>query len=179
MGVTGLARAGLAGQDGGEGAGGGVAGFVRGGASSQALEGGLDGGEVVKGVKAVGAATELARSLGAAEHEQAQDGGLITAKIEDGTDPVLVFGDARIAYRADERHIFEGVKGLPDLLFGEIKDRVATGALVARVNQGVERERIVFGRSDLFFDEGAEDAELDGIEVHGYKGATAGVRLVE
>ena len=75
---------------------------------------------------------------------------------------MLVLGDAGVADRGDEGEIFEGVEGLADLFFGEIEDRVAAGALVARVDQRVEREGIVFGRGDLFFDEGAEDAELDG-----------------
>jgi len=65
------------------------------------------------------------------------------------------------------------VKGLADLVFGEIEDRVAAGALVACVDERVEGERVVFGRGDLFFDEGAEDAELNGVEMHDYKGATA------
>jgi hypothetical protein len=56
---------------------------------------------------------------------------------------------------------------------GEIEDRVAAGALVARVHQGVEREWVVFCCRDLFFNERAEDTELDGVEVHVYKGAIA------
>jgi hypothetical protein len=63
------------------------------------------------------------------------------------------------------------VKGLADLFFGEIENGIAAGALVAGVDEGVERKRIVFGRGDLFFDEGAEDAELDGVKMHVYKGA--------
>jgi hypothetical protein len=64
------------------------------------------------------------------------------------------------------------MKGLADLLFGEIEDGVAAGALVARVKQGVEGEGVVLWRGDLFFDERAEDAELMGREMHRYKGAT-------
>lgn len=86
---------------------------------------------------------------------------------------MFVFGDAGITNRSDEGEVFEGVKGLADLFFGEIEDRVAAGALVARIEQRVQREWIVFGCSDLLFDEGAEDAELDRVEVHVYKGAIA------
>ena len=71
MGVAGLAGAGLAGQDGGEGAGF-VAGCVGDGSGGQALEGGLDGGEIVEGVEAVGAAAEFAGGLRAAEYEEAE-----------------------------------------------------------------------------------------------------------
>jgi len=87
---------------------------------------------------------------------------------------VFVLGDAGVADGGDEGDIFQGVEGLANLFFGEIEDGVAAGALVACVDQGVERERVVLGRGDLFFDEGAEDAELDGIEMHIYKGAIRG-----
>jgi hypothetical protein len=167
MGVAGLAGAGLAGQDGGEGAGF-VAGCVGDGPGREALEGGLDGGEIVEGVEAVGTAAQLAGSLRAAEHEEAEDGGLVAAEVEDSADTVLVLGDAGVADRGDKCEIFEGVEGLTDLFFGEIEYGVAAGALVARVDQRVEREGVIFGRGDLFFDEGAQDAELMGREVHGY-----------
>ena len=52
----------------------------------------------------------------------------------------------------------------------EIKDRVAAGALVACVDEGVEGERIVLGRGDLFFDEGTENAELNAVEMHKLQG---------
>jgi len=172
MGVAGLARARLAREDGGEGTGGLIAGFAGGGAGGQAFEGGLDGAEVVEGVETVGAAAEFSGGLGAAEHEEAEDGGLVAAKIEDGADSMLVLGHAGIADRGDEGEVFKGMEGLADLFFGQIEDRVAAGALVARVEQRVEGERVILWRSDLFFDERAEDPELMGREVHRYKGAT-------
>jgi len=171
VGIAGLARARLTREDSGKGAGL-IAGFVSGRASGQALEGGLDGGEVVEGVETVGAAAEFTGGLGAAEHEETEDGGLVAAKIEDGADPRLVLGDAGVADGSDEGEVFEGMKGLADLFFGQIEDGVAAGALVARVEQRVEGEGVVLRRSDLFFDERAEDSELMGREVHRYKGAT-------
>jgi hypothetical protein len=174
MGITGLARARLAREDDGEGACGLVAGFVDGGASSQAFERGLDGGEIAEGVEAVGAAAEFAGGLRAAEHEKTEDGGLVAAEVENSPDTVLVLGDASIANRGDEAEVLERVKGLADLVFIEIEHRIAAGALVARIQQRVEREGIVLGSGDLFFDEGAYDSELVGGELHGYKGATGG-----
>ena len=154
-----------------------VAGFAScfggGRAIGKALESRLDRGEVVEGVEAVGAAAEFAGSLGAAEHQETEDGGFVAAEIEDGADAVLVFGDAGVSDRGDEGEVLKCVKGLAYLVFGEIEDGVAAGALVAGVDECVEREGIVFGRGDLFFDEGAENAELDGVEMHSYKGATA------
>jgi hypothetical protein len=172
MGVAGLARTRLAREDGGKGTGGLIAGFVGGGAGAQALEGGLDGAEVVEGVETVGAAAEFAGGLGAAEHEEAEDGGLVAAKVEDGADPMLVLGNAGVADGRDEGEVFEGMESLTNLLFGEIEDGVAAGALVACVKQSVEGEGVVLWRGDLFFDERAENAELMGREVHRYKGAT-------
>jgi hypothetical protein len=138
MGVAGLAGAGLTGEDGGEWAAGLVGGWVGGGAGCETLERGLDSGEVVEGVEAIGSASELAGGLGAAEHEEAEDGGLVAAEVEDGADAVLVLGDASVAYRSDEGQVFKEVKGLADLFFGEIEDRVAAGALIARVEQRVQ-----------------------------------------
>jgi hypothetical protein len=104
--------------------------------------------------------------LRTAEHKEAEDCGFVAAEIENGADSVLVLGDAGIANGSDQCKIFEEVEGLANLFFGEIEDGVAAGALVARVDEGVEGEGIVFGGGDLFFDEGAEDAELDGVKVH-------------
>jgi hypothetical protein len=129
----------------------------------------LDSGEVLEGVEAVGATAKLAGGLRASEHEEAEEGGLVAAEIEDSADAVLILGNAAVAYGGGEGEVFERVKGLADLIFAEVEDRVAAGALVARVDEGVEGERIVLGRGDLFFDEGAEDAELDGVELHIYK----------
>ena len=104
--------------------------------------------------------------MGAAEDEEADEGGLVAAEIEDGADAVLVLGDAGVAIGSGEALLFKSVEGLADLLLVEVKDGVAAGVLVARVDERVQRERIVLGRGDLFFDESAEDAELDLVEVH-------------
>ena len=95
MGVARLASAGLAGKHDGERTSGfrslGIGG---GGAVGEALQGGVDGGEVVEGVQAVGAGSELAGSLRAAKKQEAEDGGLVAAEVEDGAGAVLVLGDA-------------------------------------------------------------------------------------
>jgi hypothetical protein len=62
--------------------------------------------------------------------------------------------------------------GLANLFLGQIEHRVATGALVARIKQSVQGERIVLRRSDLFFDERAQNPELMGRKMHRYKVAT-------
>ena len=73
------------------------------------------------------------------EHEKTEDSGLVAAEVEDGADPVLVLGDARVADGGDETKVLERVKGLADLVFGEIEHRVAAGTLVARIKQRVQR----------------------------------------
>jgi hypothetical protein len=172
MSVASFAGAGLARENDGEGTG-----FVSFGVRCvgrrsvcESFEGGLDGSEVIEGVETVCAAAKFAGSLRAAKHEEAEDGGLVTTEIEDSADTMLILGDAGVAHRSDEREIFERVKRLANLFFGEIKDRIAAGALVAGINKSVEREGVVFGRRDLFFDKGAEDSELDGVKMHVYKG---------
>jgi hypothetical protein len=168
MGIAGFARTGLAGEDGDQGAGGRIAGLIAGGAGGQALDRGLDSREVVEGVEPVGAGAQLARSLRTAEHEKAEDSGLIAPEIEDGADPVLILGNTRVADWSDQGKIFEGMESLANLFFAKVEDRVTTGALVACVQQRVEREGVVLWRGDLFFDQGAKNAELGGIKLHRY-----------
>ena len=81
---------------------------------------------------------------------------------------MLVLGDAGVVDRSCEGEVFESVECLADVFFGELEDGVAAGALVAGVDEGVEGERVALGRGDFLFDEGAEDAELDGVELHVY-----------
>ena len=138
-----------------------------------------DGGEVVEGVEAVGAAAEFARGLRAAQHEEAEDGGLVAAEVEDGADAVLVLGDAAVVDGGDEGEVVEGVERLADLVFGEFEHRVAAGALVAGVDECVQRERVVLRGGDLFFDERAEDADLDGVELHIYRVPQSGLGRVK
>jgi hypothetical protein len=180
MGVSRLARAGLARENRSERAGALIvnlivnliAGFVGDGPGGEAFKRGMHGAEVVEGVEAVGAAAQFPGSLGAAQHQEAEDRGLVAAKVEDGADAVLVLGYAGIADGGDESEILKAVESLTDLLFGKVENRITAGALIARVDQGVKGERVVLRRRNLFFDEGAEDTELMSRELHDYKGAT-------
>jgi hypothetical protein len=180
VGVAGFAGAGLAREDGGEWTCGFAAGCIGDAgrwACGQTVKSGQDSGQVVEGIQTVGAAAELAWGLGATQHEEAEDGGLVAAEVENGADAMLVLGDAGIANRGSQGEVFEGVEGLANLVFSEIEDGIAAGALVARIDQSVEGEGIVLRSGDLFFDERAEDAELDGVELHVNKGAIDGVRV--
>ena len=79
---------------------------------------------------------------------------------------MLVLGDTGVVEGGDPVFVFEGMQSLADLVFDEIEYRVTAGFLVAGVDESVEGERIVLGSGDLFFDEGAENARLDGVEHH-------------
>ena len=63
--------------------------------------------------------------------------------------------------------IFERMQGLAQILFREVEDGIAGGALVGGGLKGVQRERIEVRRGDLFFDQGAEHAEFIAGELHG------------
>ena len=130
-------------------------------AAGEPLEGGLDGGEIVEGEEAVGAAAEFAGGLWAAEQKEAKDSGLVAAEIKNGAGAMLELGDAALTDRGGQLVSFKGVESLADLLLVEIEDGVAAGALVAGVQQGVEGEWVALGGGDLFFDQRAEDALLD------------------
>jgi hypothetical protein len=172
VGVARLAGAGLAGELEGEGGGFGGIGARR--AGGQAFQGGLDGGEVVELVEAVGAGAELTGSLGSAEEQEAEQRGLVAAEVQDGAGTVLVLGDAGVAGGGDEGELFEREKGFADVGLGEVEDGVAAGALVAGVEQGVEREGVLIRSGDLLLNEGSEDAELG--DVKRYAKGKAGVR---
>jgi hypothetical protein len=134
-------------------------------AGGEAFEGGDDGGVVVEGVHALGAGAELGGCLWTAEEQRAEHGDFVAAEVEDVANAVLEFGDAAVGVGADEAEAFKVEEGGADIGFGELGDGLAIVLLVAGVDGGVERERIVLRRGDLFFDERAEDAGFGGREL--------------
>ena len=58
------------------------------------------------------------------------------------------------------------VEGIANRGFVQSHHWVAIIFLIAGVDQGVERERVVVGCGDVFFDQGAEDAGFDIGEEH-------------
>ena len=136
-------------------------------ALSQAVEGGDDVVEGFEVIHAVGAAAEFAGSLRAAQQEHADDCDLAAVEVEDFLQAVFELGDAAVgaAGRAGEALFLQRGQGVANGGFVERHDRVAIVFLVAGVDQGVERERVVVGRGDVFFDQRAEDAGFDFGEV--------------
>ena len=60
----------------------------------------------------------------------------------------------------------EPLQRLVDLALVVRHDGLAVRRLVARVAQGVERERVLLGRRPLLLEQAPEHSELDGIGVH-------------
>ena len=133
----------------------------------EAFEGSGGGGVVVEGEHALGAGAEFGGGLRAAQEQEAEERGLVAAKVEHVADAVLVLGGTAVGACLDEAEAFEVEECGADVGLGEFHHRLAAGLLVAGIDEGIEGEGIVLGRVDLFFDEAAEDAGFDGGEVHG------------
>jgi len=122
--------------------------------------------DIVEGFEAehaFGAGAEFAGSLWAAEEKHAQDSDLAAVEIENFLQTMFVLSDAAVgaAGRTGETFFLQRGKCVTHGVFLEGHYRVAIVFLVARVYQSVERERIVVGRGDVFFDERAENANFD------------------
>ena len=157
-----------------------VAGFFRSGLASEQLyerrlaihqkvERGVDGVQVFERIKPIGAGAKFAGRLRAAKEEDANQGSFVAMEVEDVSEAMLVFGDAAIGGGgAGELLVGERVEGAADGFFVEVHHRLAIGFLVGGVLEGVERERVIVGSGDFFFDEAAEDASFGEreVEVH-------------
>ena len=137
-------------------------------ALGQTIQRGNDIVESLKMIHAVRAAAEFARSLRPAEQKNADDCDFAAIEVEDFLQAVFELGDAavRAAGRACHAFFLQRTERLADGFFIEAHHRIAIIFLIAGVNQGVERERIVVGRGDVFFDQRAEDAGFDFGEDH-------------
>src|SRR5215831_874126 len=122
-----------------------------------------------KGVKALGAAAQLAGSLRAAQEQDANQRRFRPAEIEGLAQPVLEFTYAavRIARASCKSLVFEPMQCLAHLILVEVHHRLAVRALVAGIDQPVHGEGVVVGRGNFLFHEGAEDASFGGGELDG------------
>ena len=138
----------------------------RGLALHQVLQTGLHGAQVVERVHALGTAAKFAGRLRAAQQQDAEDGDLVTIEVEGFLEAVLVLGDAavRSADIADEGFSIQRMQSLADGSFVQVHDGIAIRFLVAGVDEGVQRKRIVLRSGDLFFDEGAQNAAFDFVQ---------------
>jgi hypothetical protein len=56
---------------------------------------------------------------------------------------------------------FEGANGAANVVIAEIRHRFAIRFLVAGVDEGVQREGIIVGSRNAFFDQRAENTSFD------------------
>ena len=138
----------------------------RGLALHQMLQAGLHGAQVVEGMHAFGAGAKFAWGLGSTQQQDAENGGLVTIEIEGLLEAVLVLGHAGVqgAHGADQGLSVQRMQGLADGGFVEGHDRIAIRFLIASVDQGVQRERVVFGSGSFLFDEGPQDPAFDFVQ---------------
>ena len=115
-------------------------------------------------MQASGARADLARRLGAAEQQHAHRRELTSIQVQLVLETLAVLRDAAVLDRPEQPLPIERQERPPHRALVVGRHRRAIGGLVAGVHEPVERERIVLGRGDLLFDQGADDADLDRIE---------------
>lgn len=85
---------------------------------------------------------------------------------------MFVFRDAAVSSGGPGESFFtERAQSTAHRVLIKVHERVAVGFLVARVNEGVQGKRIVFGRGDFLFDETAQHSRFDFSQndIHGTK----------
>ena len=134
-----LARAGLAWQSGGQWFARWLApGFVLRCGGAEAVQRGEDGLDVVKSEKAIGAATKLARGLGTAKEQEAQQGCFITTKVQNGAGTVFVALHAGAVVSGDEVLVFKRAESGVDVALVELQNGLARRLLVSGGDKRVE-----------------------------------------
>ncbi len=124
------------------------------------------GDYVVEGFEAIhafGAAAELSRSLSTAEEKHAEDGDLAAIEVENFLQAVFVFGYTAIGAAGGTSETFFLQRGerVTDGIFIEDHHGVTIVFLIAGIDQGVQREGIVIGSGNVFFDQRSENAHFD------------------
>ncbi len=128
--------------------------------------------DLFEAVHALGAAAQFAGRLRTAQQQHADQRRFGAAEVERFAQPVLVLRDAPVgrARAAGQAVVFKAVQRLAHIIFIEIHHRLAVRALIARVDQRVQRERVVVRRGYFFFDKCAQDAGFGGGERIGSAG---------
>ena len=94
----------------------------------------------------------------------------MAVKVEDLCQAVLELRDTAVGGGGTGKTLLvQGMECAANSIFVEVHDRLAVGFLIGGVQDGIQRERIVLGGGDLFFDKRAEDTRFgrgQG-EVHG------------
>ena len=135
---------------------------------SEPVEGLRDLGDRVEAVQPLAALLELADRLRPAEHEHAEQRDLRLRQPERLVEELPVFQrtTARPARKARPATIRHALERCLDLALLVRDDRIPVRRLVARQAKRVQRERVGIRRRPLLLDQAAEDADLDGVDVH-------------
>ena len=129
----------------------------------QRVQGGFHFLKAGKLMEPVGAGGQFAGGLRPAQHQDAQEGQFGLAEVHHFGEDVFVFGHPTGA----------AIKDVSQILLAQCfqrpsyrrlvvrSDRRAIVFLIARQHESVKRQRVILGRSHLFFDQGAEDAHFN------------------
>src|SRR6185436_4709177 len=123
-----------------------------------------------EGVEAVAAGAQLSRRLGTAQQEERHQrlaGAVETPTADHALLPLL---RARPFAAPGQDVLAQPLQGVDHLALGELHDRLAVRLLVAAGEDGVDRQRAGFGGRLLLFEQDAQDADLDRVELAGDAG---------
>src|ERR1700734_3976178 len=132
-------------------------------ALAEAIEGKDYVVECFEAIHALGAAAKLSGCLRAAEQKHTENRYLAAVEVENFLQAMLVFSDAAVSAAgwAREPLFLQGSKRVAYRTFIKSHDRFAIIFLITGVDQSVERQRIVIGSRNIFFNQGAEHANFD------------------
>ncbi len=121
-----------------------------------------------EGVQPLAALLQLARGLGAAQHQHREHRDLALSEIERlGEElPVLDGAASRSAREPGPAQAAQLLRRDVHRALVVGDDRVAIGRLVAGEAERVEGERILVGRGALLLEQAAEHPDLDGVSAH-------------
>src|SRR5579871_6183981 len=90
-------------------------------------------------------------------------------EVEDVGEAMLELGNAAVGGGGPSQALLgQRVEGTADGFLVEVHCRLAVGFLVGGVLKRVQRQGVVVGRGDFFFDEATEDTGFDGREVESH-----------
>lgn len=134
----------------------------------QAVERCDDVVERVEVVHTIGTTPEFSRCLWPAQKKDANDRDFPPVEVEYFLQPVLVFCNPAVgsARGTGQSFLLKRAESVADGVLVEIHHRLAIIFLITRVDESVERERIVIRGGYVFLDQGTENTGFDFGEDH-------------
>jgi len=121
-------------------------------------------------MKPIAALLQLAGRLRAAEHEHAEDRGLVVRKPDCLLDELPVLDGATALTGGESRPLLapQPLESVADRLLVVVDNRIAIRGLVARETQRIECQWVGVRRRPLLLDQATEHPDLDGVCIHGH-----------